>query len=106
MNWKEFFRPTKRKIIFSIAVTFILYLTRLIIYLNNSGQCKCTVIGTPPVCTDYHFFLLIKEWTCHCGCTSISKVISQYFWIIVIPFVLFYIIYSAIRIIILKYKNP
>lgn len=102
-NLKEFFKPTKEKTIFSIIITFIWYLicksyTAMIL-------CEPCSFGGFENCTDFYSLLLIKQGFCYCTCIRFTEVLLQYFWIIILPFALSYLVYSLIAFLISKYKK-
>jgi len=99
MNWKNFFKLTKGKIIFSIIATLVWIFLK--ISTTRELVCDCASGGFEG-CTDYSSLLIIKQAGCHCSCVPIVEVISQYFTIIIIPFVIAYFLYSVISVIIRK----
>ena len=96
MDWKEFFKPTKGKIIFSLVVTIVLY---LFIASLTLGWCKN--------CGEYKY----ENWPKiipYCSCTigsTFSEFILHVFLIFIIPFVVAYLIYSFIVFLRKKSKN-
>ena len=101
MNWKEFFKPTKGKILFSIIATVI----RIILLSRGPRElCKC-FLGGFEGCTDYYSFLILKNIIgCHCTCIPLNTVLIQYLTQILIPFAVSYIIYSLFNYLIIKFK--
>ena len=97
---KESFKPTKKKVIISIVITFIWFLMALIYNWILHVLCKEGINYGFKGCIDYYSLLIISMWH-HCShysgiCTPLSAVISQYFWIIIFPFGLTYLILSII----------
>jgi hypothetical protein len=93
---KEFLKPTKKKLIVSVILTiFWIFIKKLSAPLVN---CMC-IQGGFDNCTDYYRFLLIKQG-CHCTCFSLPEVLLQYFWNLIVPFVIAYLIYSIIELVI------
>jgi len=99
---KEFFKPTWSKVIITIILALF-----WIYYINLSTpivDCMPCSPGEFEDCTDYHDYLLIKVG-CHCGCTSMSTVYSQYLRIVLIPLIISYIISCIIMLIYRKIKK-
>jgi len=92
---KNFFAPTKWKLIFAFAVVLINYFFEK----QNFVYCDCAnPIGPDLSCQDYTRLLLFPAQTCTCGgCISLDYVISQYITGIIIPFILGYLAYSIIK---------
>lgn len=91
-NVKKFFKPTKGKIIITIIIG-VLWLFILVLFTAGI-RCFCKLGGFEG-CTDYYKYLLIKLG-CHCSCVSLNEVFLSYFWNLIIPLILGYIIASAI----------
>ncbi len=95
MNWKNFIKPTKGKIIFSIIVTAIVYLFTFV----ARPLCK--------MCAELKY----ENWpdiisTCNCivGQTFL-QFLSEVLIVFVLPFVITYLIYSTISTLIHKNKE-
>jgi len=90
---KEFFRPSKGKIIISVVLTVIFIFVAKIINYAFGFYCRCSGGGFEN-CKDYYSFLIVK-WNCHCSCTPLIEVYKQYFWFLLFPFLIIYIIVST-----------
>jgi len=101
MNWRIFLKPTRLKIIFSILSTLLAIFG--IYALTPTIECFCAIGGFEN-CTDYYSHLLIKKIACHCSCTTLNEVFSQYFWFLIVPFVLSYLFYSIVSNFVLRKK--
>jgi hypothetical protein len=100
MDWKSLIKPNLWKINASMILTFV---WNIILYIITPKiTCMCASWGFEN-CVDFYSFLIIKD-RCHCGCISISEVFMQYLWVIVIPFLVIYILYSIVEMFIKKYK--
>lgn len=98
---KDFFRPTKGKIIISLILTAV-----WIILLSIAPQpiCKCA-LSSFNNCTDYYPFLVIKNQLCHCSCVPLTEVVSQYIIFILVPFGSFYLLSCLGSMILSKLKR-
>ena len=90
MFWNKF-KPSVEKITVSILMTVVWFF--IIKFVKGIVLCDC--IPGFQNCKDYYSFLLIKE--CHCSCIPIQEVLLQYFWFLIFPFIVIYILYSFIR---------
>jgi len=97
MNFKELLKPTKRKVAVSAIVTIA-----FVLFLRNLGYIECNCIAPEGGsyedlfrnCTDYYGYLPLPGRLCHCGCTPVTEVLSQYFWFLILPFAVIYLLYS------------
>ncbi len=88
MTLKEFLKPSKWKIITSLILTLI-----WIFILRNMLMILCKMCATELQCkVYYHSYEIIRR--CHCDCGSIGGVALDWFWNIIIPFLVVYILYS------------
>lgn len=84
------FKPTKKKIIYSLAITLAWYFILFII--NGGTMCRCAPRGFEN-CIDYNY-LSPLQGGCHCGCTSLLTVVYLYFLTLILPFCIVYFIMS------------
>ncbi len=94
MDWKEFFKPTKKKIIASTVITVIYYYLRVWEY----SQIRYKLAVCPKI--------ECEHWPQHVGlpkcCFYFSDYILQFFSLLVIPFLVVYLVYSLVSYIIKK----
>ena len=94
MDWKNFLRPTKGKIIVSLVVTAIVYLS----VINARPFCK--------MCAELQY----ENWPdiiftcCNVGQTF-PQFLSEVFTVFILPFIVTYSIYSIISALINKRKS-
>ena len=101
---KEFFKPTKGKIITTIIITLILSLWFFI--YNKVMDCLCPIGKDSNNCFDFSFLSIFMSSSCkNCGCTSLLEIIRQYTFYIIIPFITIYLISSIIILIVRKIKS-
>jgi len=105
MKIKEFIKPTLWKIILTLVLLII-----WIICLRSLGPlvlCKCSapLSGLYNTCTDYYNYLILRGLNCHCGCTPISELITNYFWYGLIPLIITYLLSCLIFCPIKKHKK-
>jgi hypothetical protein len=93
MRLKPDFRPSIKKIIFSIilTITWIIYN----IFTTERVLCKCNPELINRLCNSYYLLLPIKNNIC-CDCASLSDIISQYLLYILIPFIVGYIVFTLL----------
>jgi len=103
MNWKEFFKPTRGKLIFSIVVTLLWILLMRYLTFINLSKISCSFCSG--ICPEgnYANYLLVPAG-CNC-CVSLSDVFYDYIWLIVVPFVVSYFIYSTLSMFLFKKKK-
>lgn len=96
--FKELFKPNKINLTISIIILIL-----WILFLNSiSNFCEC-VQGGFEGCNDYYNLLVLNG--CHCRCTSLNEVFSQYFWLVLIPFIIIYLAISLIIMLIKRFKK-
>jgi hypothetical protein len=100
MNWKEFLKPTWKKILFSFIIT-IAWILFLRFYIS-SGKYNCGVITS--AC--YHYpaylnYIILVPTPCVCNLTT-SDAINGFLSAGVIPFILAYLLYSIISMLLSK----
>ena len=94
MGWKEFIKPTKGKIFFSIIVVLVWYL-----YLKSiTYLCKTCI---PELSCETIWPTLVS--TCDC-CFTFINFVTQILIVIIAPFIVAYLIYSVISLIIKSKK--
>jgi len=93
MNLKDSLKLTTWKLVVSLLITLIISKSLWYIWSVTKG----CVFDIAYKTTSYQKYLLVSQ----CGPASLMNVISQYFTIIIIPFILIYFIYSLIQF----YKN-
>jgi len=93
MDWKEFFKPTKGKLISAIIVT----ITGYSLLSLKKGQMRCEPCSQNVICSS-NWPNLINQ----CGCCgiSITNFAQQIFILFILPFISTYIIYSFVILII------
>ena len=92
MNWREFLKPNKKKIIISLIITLVWYLTLFYTY-SSFKACSCSSGEIINFCIDYEYLSPLKGG-CHCGCTSLQTVVYEYLYALIIPFIIAYVIMS------------
>lgn len=101
MNWKEFFKPTWRKIFITFILIFIYFL--FISLIRLAVVCgDCASIPGFTCENNYYEYLPLKKFTCNCGCTTLGDLFMQYLLFVIIPLLFFYVLSC---IIILIYNN-
>jgi len=90
--WKEAFRPTKKKLLFSVVAVIIWYLYLFSVScLFSSIECIAAVF-----CPD-QFPMIIP--LCGYCCYQFGSFVGQLVYIIIVPFALVYILLSLNRLI-------
>ena len=69
---KEFFRPTRVKVIIWLVLSFVFYI--LAFFYFWSMKCICAFGGFDN-CVDYSKYQIVQSG-CHCSCTELSTVVS------------------------------
>lgn len=104
MDWKEFFKPTKGKIITVVLVAIVI----TFIYWSGIQALKCYPRECPVEnpCGNYPNIIDTK---CCDECVDLNEFIVELFKAIIIPFVISFILihlfYSIIKRIIIKFKK-
>ena len=94
MDWKNFIRPTKGKIIISIIVTAIVYLFTFVSHPLCKMCAELKYEGFPDIIS-----------TCNCTVgETFPQFLSEVFLIFIVPFIVIYLIYSVISYLINKNK--
>ncbi|PIN91557.1 hypothetical protein COU57_00210 [Candidatus Pacearchaeota archaeon CG10_big_fil_rev_8_21_14_0_10_32_14] len=92
MNFKEFIKPTWGKVSFSLGIPFLIVL--LIRFMKYDYFCKACASGGFDTCINYEKYLIFPTF-CNCTCIQLSKVLTQYVWLIA-SIIILYIIYSGV----------
>jgi hypothetical protein len=99
---ERIFVIVEKRIFLSLVLTIMFIIIMFIISIEYRRLCAC--FPNTRDCTDYYSYLLIKSG-CHCTCTSIDEVSSQYLWYVIIPFVIIYSILTLIAEIYRRYVS-
>jgi len=102
MKFKKFINPTLWNIVVTIII-FIIWIF-LIRFFDPLVYCKCASVGFEN-CVDYHDYLIYNGFNCHCNCTSLSELVTNYFWYGLIPLILSYLISCGIFYSVKKHKK-
>jgi len=90
-------KPNKRKLIVSLVVMLAWYFILIIIFNMAVVSCDCMPDGAGfENCTDYEYLSPLKD-LCHCSCTPLSRVIFLYFYTLIGPFLIVYLILSMVE---------
>ena len=92
-------KPTRNKVIVSLIVLFVWYFLISILF---STFCNCRDGGFDN-CTDYEHLSLVSMG-CHCSCTTVNEAMIDNF-ILILPSLITYIIYSSVQHFKEKIKN-
>jgi len=89
------FKLTWSKSISTIVFLFVynFLLSRRLVYLI----CDCILNPNAFQSFDFYDFLIHKSAVCHCDSISLSIVVMQYIIWIIIPAIVFYLVYSGIQ---------
>jgi len=85
MNWKEFFRPTKVKIITSIIISIVLE-AWIILRNNSTSRFVCEMI-----CDTSSYPVLISG---SCKCPSLQALISDTIFLLALFVIIFSVVYT------------
>src|SRR3989338_5000481 len=98
MKFIRTLKPTLWKWVVSIILTIIWVIINW--FLSKNIMCK--LCEMPVDCKSYYSFLIVHD--CSCDCITLLKVFGQYLYLIIIPLVAIYLIYSIIQYIFLRTK--
>lgn len=89
MNWKQFLKPDKRKIVLMIIITLV-WILLLRFLLSEDPKYKYITCQCPAECPggNYIDYLIIPS-SCKC-CTSLSMIYNDYLWNLLLPLVISY----------------
>lgn len=94
MKFTKALKPTLWKVIVSVVLTLV-YVLIINWFISNNIQCGTCEPGAFTNCADYSNFLILDF--CSCDCTTLFQVLWQYVYLIIIPLVVVYFIYSLIQ---------
>jgi len=86
MDWKEFLKPTKNKLMISIIITIAWIL--LLRYIVSNTNVMCEMCSGICPSGNYVSYLIVPP-VCYC-CVSLSEVYNNYLWNLIIPFIFSY----------------
>jgi len=87
MNWKQFLKPDRRKIVLTMIITIVWILFLRLLVSTMKYLCKMC----PDVCSENFVNYLIVPIPCPC-CVSLSQVYSNYLWNLILPLIISYLL--------------
>ncbi|MBR9704151.1 hypothetical protein GOV12_01975 [Candidatus Pacearchaeota archaeon] len=91
MKLKPNFKPTIKKVLFSILVTVLWIIFNILTV--KKANCDCILFNASKTCMTIYKFIPIKNYIC-CNCASILHLLLQILIFIIIPFLIAYIVYT------------